>query len=67
MVRLDETRAEGEDGDNKEVDDQRPFPAISIRDETKCDLEVGNLREVDREWKRNFHSQHRRNGTTTSR
>ena len=65
MERLNETGAEGEDGDDKEIGDQRPFPAKSIGDETKGDLEVGNLRQVDREWKRKLHSRHQRNGRAT--
>ena len=65
MECLNEAGAEGEDRDDKEIGDQRPFPAKSIRDETKGDLEVGHLRDVDREWKGKFHLQHRWNGTTT--
>ena len=41
MECLNETCAEGENRDDKEIDDQRPFPAISIREKTKDDLESG--------------------------
>jgi len=65
MECLNEAGTEGKDGDDKEIDDQRPFPAKSIRDETEGDLEARRMRDVGREWKGNFYLRHRRNETTT--
>ena len=66
MECLNESRAEGEDGDDEEIDDQRPFPAEAIRDETEGDLEVVPfVRDVDRKWNGKFRSQHQWNGTAT--
>ena len=39
MEGLNETGAEGEDGDDEEIGDQGPFATISIGDETEDDLE----------------------------